>query len=122
MKQSPITSVKSFDAVVHLVNFEKFHWALGCLSGPFPYIAENYIDGSTGQVLQFRIFGMSAYSRQQTIQNVSHQRIMKEYCQALNWNSRVSKLIQVVFQHRPDERGCSCRPVGVPCLTDFRTV
>ena len=42
-------------------------------AGLFPYISKNYIDGSTGQTLQFRILCMSADSREQAVQNVACQ-------------------------------------------------
>jgi hypothetical protein len=91
-------------------------------AGAFPYIAKNDIDSRTGQGLELGILCMSAHSCQQAIKNISGQRIMKEYCQAVNRNSRVSKLIRMALEHRSDEGGSSRRSVGVPGFSDFRAV
>src|ERR1700722_10265291 len=61
-------------------------------------------------------------SCQPTVEDVSRQRVMKDHCDPLNGNRRLSQLFTTAFQQGSYERSCFGGTMRVPHFTYFRTV
>src|SRR5579859_429317 len=85
-------------------------------------VGKNDVDGGVSHALKFGVVFMLAHSRQQTIENVSRQRIVKDHCYAFKRNRSVSQFIPVRFENRPYEGSRPCWAMRVPSLANFRAV